>query len=623
MSAMTGIAAATHQNLNRPAEIAVRASLHAEEEVVHTVLAALSLPRHVQWTVLWTLFVSWGFAVANCLVLNWAPLMWPIVLVAFAVHAVFVLTRPARHDKGTPLVFSWHNEPSYLWLATRAILITAHYVAIGIIFYTTEERLIGPPGQQQDASFGGTRACDDGNGTCRWTIVDALYFVVQTLTTVGYGDMPCPASTRQFTTMFSLVSMVMLTLILYVVQLAPLSQLVFLVIGKKRIKTMSSSLEQSSPSSRIVIEGVLMYALFLIFHSLSAFIFRHVEGWVYADAFYHCVITATTVGYGDMNIATQGGKAFAVVHMMWSSIYLAIVLNRVKDIAGTIQAERNFEQSKALMLNADIVKMMDHHGIGSISKVDFMRGMLIELNLAEARTIDEIVRRFDALDNDSSGYIDRQEALEKDGRRRSTLARTQYVPAQQTPDKAQTGQAGTRPRPLGRYKSVAGAMKPVNNALPLVGALGSAYILFFWFNSMATHLMTLGAMMQLVAAASEYVISKEPHHQTYYLMAALSITAVLLNIYAATWFVVAIVDEQQLWHFDPLAARFSPQIDRAYGFSVAILAFGHWQWSVVNVTMIVIDVTNTLVVARFAILCLRCAAVLKVEVSRHRDTQVI
>ena len=42
---------------------------------------------------------------------------------------------------------------------------------------------------------------------------------------------------------------------------------------------------------------------------VSAAVFVQLEEeWDYGDAIYHCIVTATTVGYGDVSIATQRGE---------------------------------------------------------------------------------------------------------------------------------------------------------------------------------------------------------------------------------------------------------------------------------------------------------------------------
>ena len=49
------------------------------------------------------------------------------------------------------------------------------------------------------------------------------------------------------------------------------------------------------------------FLLVTIVQLVAAALFVRVEGWEYGTAFYHCCITATTIGYGDISIATELG----------------------------------------------------------------------------------------------------------------------------------------------------------------------------------------------------------------------------------------------------------------------------------------------------------------------------
>ena len=45
---------------------------------------------------------------------------------------------------------------------------------------------------------------------------------------------------------------------------------------------------------------------------MFAGIFTSIEDWDYGTAMYHCLVTMTTVGYGDITIVHQSGKVTAV-----------------------------------------------------------------------------------------------------------------------------------------------------------------------------------------------------------------------------------------------------------------------------------------------------------------------
>ena len=44
---------------------------------------------------------------------------------------------------------------------------------------------------------------------------------------------------------------------------------------------------------------------------------------------YHCLVTATTVGYGDQKINTQGGKLWACFHMLASVAMIGATSERL------------------------------------------------------------------------------------------------------------------------------------------------------------------------------------------------------------------------------------------------------------------------------------------------------
>ena len=59
-------------------------------------------------------------------------------------------------------------------------------------------------------------------------------------------------------------------------------------------------------------------SVWLALQLISAAAFCATEGWNFGDAFYHCVVTATTVGYGDLKIDHPQGKVVACVHIIFS-----------------------------------------------------------------------------------------------------------------------------------------------------------------------------------------------------------------------------------------------------------------------------------------------------------------
>ena len=81
-------------------------------------------------------------------------------------------------------------------------------------------------------------------------------------------------------------------------------------------------------------------------------VFLAFEEWSYGDAVWHCLVTATTVGYGDMSIATDGGKWWATLHIIISVSLLGDLISTVEELRG----ERKELLAKVGQLNRKLDK---------------------------------------------------------------------------------------------------------------------------------------------------------------------------------------------------------------------------------------------------------------------------
>ena len=72
----------------------------------------------------------------------------------------------------------------------------------------------------------------------------------------------------------------------------------------------------------------LLFTTFLILVVGTVF-FHFLEGWRWIDALYFCVITLTTIGYGDFDPATDAGKIFNMIYIV---IGLGLILSFIKTI---------------------------------------------------------------------------------------------------------------------------------------------------------------------------------------------------------------------------------------------------------------------------------------------------
>lgn len=77
----------------------------------------------------------------------------------------------------------------------------------------------------------------------------------------------------------------------------------------------------------------VFFVIFFIVILLGTFAYHFVEGWNYLDSLYFVVITATTIGYGDIVPQTDLGKIFT---MFFSFFGIIVVFYAVSIITGNV-----------------------------------------------------------------------------------------------------------------------------------------------------------------------------------------------------------------------------------------------------------------------------------------------
>lgn len=168
----------------------------------------------------------------------------------------------------------------------------------------------------------------DLEGSSTSDIVDALYFAIVTMTTVGYGDLvPRNTGAKLFTCVFVFVGFGLIGVLVsgaanYLVEKQEkiLVQKVYLKY-KKRGET-----EEIIPGDNVVaahwkagLSGALVVILFVV----GVLVLVYCEGLSYIDAFYCVCVTVTTLGYGDQSFHTRTGRIFAIFWILSSTACVA------------------------------------------------------------------------------------------------------------------------------------------------------------------------------------------------------------------------------------------------------------------------------------------------------------
>lgn len=63
---------------------------------------------------------------------------------------------------------------------------------------------------------------------------------------------------------------------------------------------------------------------------IGTFVYHWLEGWSYLDAFYFCVISLATIGYGDLVPSTPEAKIFTIIYVINGIAILLALFDRVR-----------------------------------------------------------------------------------------------------------------------------------------------------------------------------------------------------------------------------------------------------------------------------------------------------
>ena len=316
----------------------------------------------------------------------------------------------------------------------RTLLLFAVYLCAGVFFYTNVETkpcgatplyTLAPDEAMGDSGSGPPPGDACQSRTVPWTALDAIYFGVVTMSTVGYGDLSPTTGYSQLFTIFYLfigILVVFAQLTATVLDLfAPAFNfsrwaLTFVLPQPGKVVLDGSGehdLMLHRKNSAIFYTTRLLGPLLVwfAFQVIFAFAFDAIEpDWGFGVAFYHCLVTATTVGYGDVRIVTSSGKVCAIVHILVSVCALGAIVGdidaarseRAAQIFRAKQLTQRFDRSRLEHLLAD--EKFNQDG-GGIEKFEFVVGMLLEAEYVKQSDVDAYVALFERADVTGDGKI--------------------------------------------------------------------------------------------------------------------------------------------------------------------------------------------------------------------------
>jgi len=273
-----------------------------------------------------------------------------------------------------------------------------------------------------------------------WDLTTSIYFQMVTVSTVGYGDLsPSTDESKLFTVFWILLGIIVV-----------FSQLAAAVdfFTRPVVRLVKALFERMCPQKGIDIDEdgtadfimprhpILYYPkqllpsflVAVVLQLTAAALFTKVEGWPFGIAMYHCMVTATTVGYGDTSIS-PGGRALATVHILLSVAIIAMFISELDD--AVTRRKRAMQKLALIRAKCDTVLLqsLDLDGDG-VDKAEFVVGMLAKVGLIEDADAEPFMKLFVKLQRElgnTTGKLTKEELAHAERLQASQAARVRAL----------------------------------------------------------------------------------------------------------------------------------------------------------------------------------------------------
>ncbi|XP_042383637.1 two-pore potassium channel 3-like [Zingiber officinale] len=265
-------------------------------------------------------------------------------------------------------------------------------------------------------------------------VVDALYFCIVTMCTIGYGDItPVTASAKIFSIMFVIIGFGFVDILLsgmvsYVLDIQE-SLLLSAVNNPMKIDDKKKHNQQKNHDQhqhqhehghnitrnyiidvkkgrmRIRMKVALALCVVLLCIGVGTGVLRFVEQLGWLDSFYLSVMSVTTVGYGDRAFTTLPGRLFASLWLLVSTLAVA----RAFLYLAEARIDKRHRRMAKLVLCRDMTVAeflaadMDNKGL--VTKSEYVIYKLKEMGKISEKDIMLICNQFDKLDAGNCGKI--------------------------------------------------------------------------------------------------------------------------------------------------------------------------------------------------------------------------
>ncbi|KAM7280638.1 hypothetical protein ACFE04_007772 [Oxalis oulophora] len=230
--------------------------------------------------------------------------------------------------------------------------------------------------------------------------IDAIYFCVVTMTTVGYGDLkPNTVLTKLLACLFTFSGMAIIALILTkAADYIALKQQFSLIeaLHGTPWRTIDTKYKHKTKYN-ILIASIVLF-VFVITGTVFLIL---IEGLDIVDAFYCVCSTISTLGYYDKSFSTVWGRIFGVVWILGSTLCLGQLFLHVAELVvdNNLREMVKLVLSKRLVTNFDLEEAKVDEEEGEVfSAAEFVLHKLKEMGKINEEDISFVLKEFETLE---------------------------------------------------------------------------------------------------------------------------------------------------------------------------------------------------------------------------------
>jgi len=254
-------------------------------------------------------------------------------------------------------------------------------------------------------------------------LVDSLYIIVITFTTVGYGIGDDLQTTE--TQVFMIFYVMIGVCLIYTGVAFYLENSIEKMMSQHQTTYYNHEDSVSSDTSGFVDQlkdrvflddGSFKFGYFVLIWVIvlfgGAYVMAHIEDWTFVEGMYFAVISGSTVGFGDYEPDNETAKLLIIFYLPILNTCTAVMFTHVFSSAVETYIGDQFDQFKIEardMLTIhnfeETLAKMDVDGDGELSEAEFMLQALInDANISREKLL-FLKARFSELDVDGSGSI--------------------------------------------------------------------------------------------------------------------------------------------------------------------------------------------------------------------------